>query len=138
MDDRAAFADVVPGNRSPRAAPVGATRSKVTNDPFVSARGSSRAAQDRRRRDLVALFIEGLGGRAAVSELTHVAIRKAAELTVAAEMARANVLNGATTVTDLEVLIKLEGEARRAVRALGLKTNAKPATLSDLLRRSPP
>jgi hypothetical protein len=53
-------------------------------------------------------------------------------------MARANVLNGATTATDLEVLIKLEGEARRAVRALGLKTNAKPATLSDLLRRSPP
>ena len=53
-----------------------------------------------------------------------VAVRKAAELTVAAEMARAAVLNGGSNAADLDVLIKLEGEARRAVRALGIKPDA--------------
>jgi hypothetical protein len=73
------------------------------------------------------MFLEACGGREVVSELTLVAIRKAAELTVAAEMARAAVLNGGSCAADLDMLVKLEGEARRAVRALGLKPDsAKP------------
>jgi hypothetical protein len=51
-------------------------------------------------------------------------------LTVAAEAARARVVAGKVRVraADLDMLVKLEGESRRAVRALGLKLEAgKPA-----------
>jgi len=51
-------------------------------------------------------------------------VRKAAELTTAAEAVRARVLAGDAAM-DLELLVKIEGEARRAVRALNLKTAAK-------------
>lgn len=84
--------------------------------------------QTRRRRDLIALFIDGLGGRDAVTDLTLVTVRKAAELTVAAEAARAAVLAGGKCAADLDMLVKLEGEARRAVRALGLKIDAAKHT----------
>jgi hypothetical protein len=72
-------------------------------------------------------------GPGAVTDLTLVAIRRAAELTVAAEIARARVLNGGTNeadricAADLDMLVKLEGEARRAIRALGLKIDAGAA-----------
>jgi hypothetical protein len=85
-------------------------------------RSTSRRALDRRRRDLAAIFAASLGD--AVNPLMQVAIRKAAELTAAAEMARATVLDGGNNAATLDVLIKLEGEARRAVRALGLKPDA--------------
>ena len=55
---------------------------------------SSHRAQWRRRRDLVAIFLDALGGRAAVSELQLVQVRKAAELATAAEAVRARVLAG--------------------------------------------
>jgi hypothetical protein len=51
-------------------------------------------------------------------------VRKAAELTTAAERLGARVLAGDAAM-DLELLVKMEGEARRAVRALNLKTAAK-------------
>ena len=59
-----------------------------------------------------------------MSELQLVQVRKAAELTTAAEAVRARVLAGDAAM-DLELLVKIEGEARRAVRALNLKTAAK-------------
>jgi hypothetical protein len=104
----------------------------MTNDPFFAPSHGSRAtgprAQDRRRRDLVGIFLQSLSGpsgSSVVSELTLVAVRKAADLTVAAEMARARILAGDNNAADLDCLVKLEGEARRAVRALGFKTDAK-------------
>ena len=98
-------------------------RARATNDSAVPLREHHRA-QSRRRRDLVAIFLDALGGRAAVSELQLVQVRKAAELTTAAEAVRAPVLAGDAAM-DLELLVKIEGEARRAVRALNLKTVAK-------------
>jgi hypothetical protein len=123
---RAAAAGIVPDSRNPLA------RSKATNDPTYMPRGYNRLSQARRRRDLIGIFLDGLGGQAAVSEFTLIAVRRAAELTVAAEMARYAVLNGAAKATDLDMLVKIEGEARRAVRALGLKADVKPiATTSS-------
>jgi hypothetical protein len=91
-------------------------RSRATNDPrFLPKQTPSRRAQDRRRKDLVAVLIEGCGGD--VGELALVAIRKAAELTVAAEVARARLLNGDPGI-NIEILVKLEGEARRAMHGL--------------------
>jgi hypothetical protein len=99
-------------------------RSRATNDPLFLARDQTGRRQARRRRDLVRMLIDGLGGQGAVSDLTLVTVRKAAELTVAAEAARAAVLNGGSCAADLDMLVKLEGEARRAVRALGLRPEA--------------
>ena len=63
-------------------------RARATNDPAYVPLASSHRAQSRRRRDLVAIFLDALGGRAAVSELQLVQVRKAAELTTAAGGAR--------------------------------------------------
>ena len=118
-----------------RPVPVGATReasgqrvprvrAKVTNDPAFLPGAVGHRALDRRRRDLVRMFLAELPG---AGDLVLVAVRKAAELTVAAEMARAAVLNGGACAADLDMLVKLEGESRRAVRALGIKVNfARP------------
>jgi cobalamin-dependent methionine synthase I len=79
---------------------------------------------DRRRRDLVETFMAALGGPSVVNDLTQVTVRKAAELVVLAEATRAGMLNG--VVTDITALIRIEGEARRACRALGLKIEPVP------------
>ena len=79
---------------------------------------------DRRRRDLVETFMAALGGPSVVNELTQVTVRKAAELVVLAEATRAGMLNG--VVTDIIGLIRIEGEARRACRSLGLKIEPVP------------
>jgi len=108
---------------------VRSLQAKVTKDPFYlrasSGRGRAdgRTVQEQRRRDLVAIYLEAIGGRAAASELALVQIRKAAELTCAAEAMRARVLAGDPAVS-VDALVKLEGEARRAVRALGIKSGA--------------
>jgi hypothetical protein len=111
-------------------------RSKTTNKPGYLA-PLTPLRQTRRRRDLIALFIDGLGGRDAVTDLTLVTVRKAAELTVAAEAARAAVLAGGKCAADLDMLVKLEGEARRAVRALGLKIDAAKHTKPEASPWSP-
>jgi cobalamin-dependent methionine synthase I len=85
---------------------------------------------DRRRRDLVATFMAALGGPSVVNDLTQVTVRKAAELVVLAEATRAGMLNG--VVTDITALIRIEGEARRACRALGLKIESPPARARGL------
>jgi hypothetical protein len=106
-------------------------RSRATNRPGYLAK-PTRLRQTRRRRDLVRMYMDAIGPEA-VTDLTLVAIRRAAELTVAAEIARARVLNGGTNeadricAADLDMLVKLEGEARRAIRALGLKIDAGAA-----------
>jgi hypothetical protein len=99
-------------------------RSKTTNKPGYLA-PPTPLRQTRRRRDLIRMFVAAIGPEA--GDLALVSVRKAAELTVAAEAARARVLNGGTSeadrvcAADLDMLVKLEGEARRAIRALGLK-----------------
>src|SRR6266481_3130213 len=91
-------------------------RSAVTNDPRYLPKQSNLRAHARRRRDLVEAFVNALGGKDAVNDLTLLAVRKAAELTVAAEMSRAAMLRGMPT--DMLALVRLEGVAARAVRVL--------------------
>ena len=57
-------------------------------------------------------------------------MRRAAELTVAVEMARADMLNGVPT--DMLALVRLEGVASRAVRQLGLRVEPPPARARGL------
>jgi len=99
-------------------------RSRITNDPRHIPGRDGRKTQERRRRDLVAIYIDALGGADAVTDLQRIGIRKAAELTAAAEMLRARVLSGDATA-DLGALVKVENAARRAVRALGVEQKSE-------------
>ena len=122
--DRPAVARRPPASRqSSGSPPPASSRSRSTNDPkFVSRQPPNPRAMDRRRRDLVETIMAALGGPSVVNDLTQVTVRKAAELVVLAEATRAGMLNG--VVTDITALIRIEGEARRACRALGLKIEA--------------
>jgi hypothetical protein len=98
-----------------------ASRSALSNDAaFLPKQPLSPRAQDRRRKDLAMAFVNALGGEQACSELTMVAVRRAVELTVTAEVVRAGMLTG-NLQSDITGLIKLENAARRAVLALGIK-----------------
>lgn len=100
-------------------------RSRTTNDPRHIPGVDGRKREQRRRRDLIRILITTFGGFDAVSELQLVDIRKAAELTAAAETVRARLLGGDSTI-DLSTLVKLEGEARRAMRAVSVMETSKP------------
>jgi hypothetical protein len=103
-------------------------RSRSTNNPAYLPRQALRPFQAaRRQRDLVEAFMSALGG--SVSELVAVQIRKAAELLTMAEGIRAGALGGAPqTSGDLTALIRIEGEARRTLRSLGIKTEPPSRT----------
>ncbi len=78
--------------------------------------GRSKAAK--RAKELAASFVAQLGKAAADGAAALAAVQKAAELFVVAEELRARALRGETV--DLGELVKVEGIADRAVRALGL------------------
>jgi len=109
-----------------------ASRSAVTNDPRFMTKGPpTPRAMDRRRRDLVEAFMTALGGAEAVSPVVAMQVRRAAELITAAEMCRANMLNGVPT--DMLALVRLEGVAARACRMLNLKIEPVSKTAASSL-----
>jgi hypothetical protein len=93
----------------------------------------------RRRRELIAIYSAALGGAAALSEGQLIDIRKAAELTALAEAARARAMReGASGAGELTAMVRLEGMAGRAVRALNLPApggGAPVMTLHDHVAR---
>jgi hypothetical protein len=105
-------------------------RSRSTNDPRYLPKQPNPRAQDRRRCDLITAFVNALGGPEAVNDLAMLQVRRCAELQAMCEMARAGMLNG--TQTDMLALVRLEGVAARAVRALGIKTEPVPKTSGGL------
>jgi hypothetical protein len=64
-------------------------------------------ARDRRRRDLIAVFIEELDGSGAGDVWTLVNVRKAAELTALVEQDRAAMLRGANIDRDEHIKLGL-------------------------------
>lgn len=73
---------------------------------------------NRRRRELIAVFVQALGGRA-ISPMKMVEIERAASLTLLAQEMRAKALRGeAIEICDLS---RLEGTLDRAIRRLGIK-----------------
>ncbi len=111
-------------------------RARETNDPCHVSGLDPHSQQGRRHRDLVLIFMDALGGVDAVSDLRLVEVRKAAELTAAAEVVRADVLAGKSS--DISALVKIEGEARRAVRSLGIKPgkSSAPSLAEHLAKRA--
>jgi hypothetical protein len=113
-------------------------RSRVTNRPSKMVL-DARSELGRRVRDLAHAYAELLGGWAALSDTMAANVRRAAELVALAENARADALRNGNT--DALGLVRLEGAANRAVRALQLdrkkrEPGAAPS-LSEYLRSSP-
>ena len=112
----------MPG-RSPRAHPVvGGKIGKVD--------GRSEAAK--RTKRLIAEYVAMLGGPEAVDAATLAAVKRAAELMVVAERARAAALRGEA---DLDNLVRVERLSELAVRRLHLDCKRGPAgpTLAEYL-----
>jgi hypothetical protein len=95
-----------------------------------------RSQLGRRLRDLAENFAAQLGGWPALSDTMTAAIRRAAELTALAEKTRAEALRNGNF--DPLVLVRLEGAASRAVRALALDRKREPErqTLAEYLRHA--
>jgi hypothetical protein len=110
-------------------------RAAATNNPLALT-GLSRQAQARRRHGLIKAFVNALGGRDAVGEMAMLQIKKAAELLSLAESVRASMIGDPTR--DVTGLVRLEGEARRTLRSLGIKTEAakaQPREFLEMMRR---
>jgi hypothetical protein len=110
--------------------PIPTRRSRTTNDPL--SRNSQATAAGRRVADLFRSFLRAMADRGCIAQADAL---RAAELTVAAEDARARLLAGAG---DADELVRIENLAARAVRKLGLDQQraAKPKkTLADHLRQ---
>jgi hypothetical protein len=70
-----------------------------------------------RRQQLVAAYVEALGGKARVTAIVMQNVTRAVDLIMLANTARADLAAGKTTINDV---VKLEGAADRAVRRLNL------------------
>jgi hypothetical protein len=97
-------------------------RARITNDPRFLRGHSGTSPAGRRRRDLVQSFVDALGGLDNLTPVQLADVRRAAELTALAEETRAKALCEGTGAVDLAALVRLEGAASRAVRALGIKS----------------
>jgi hypothetical protein len=105
-------------------------RSRLTSKPQRPVI-SQCTALGKRLRDLADAFADRLGGWAALSVPTAAAVRKAAELVAISEQMRCDALRNGY-VTDPDRLLRFEGIAARAIRALGLKVEAPPARTRGL------
>jgi hypothetical protein len=92
--------------------PVPTRRARVTNDPL--SRNSQSTATGRRVADLYRSYLRAMPDRSCIGQADAL---RAAELTVAAEEARARLLAGSG---DPNAVVRIENLAARAVRKLGL------------------
>ena len=103
-------------------------RSRVTNSPARRQKGTTAAG--RRLRDLYVGYIVALGHPTDV--VTQANCLKAAELALAAENARAQLLAGKG---DANAVVRLENLADRAIRRLGLPAPGTSARVAPLRER---
>lgn len=96
-------------------------RARRTNDPLAEI--GTNTARGRRVADLVRAYLRALGNPANIEQ--QAAVIAAAELQVLAEEARGAALKE-TGRADLDQVIRVQGAADRAVRALGLDRKREP------------
>jgi hypothetical protein len=114
-----------------------ARRSPVDKPPTRGGILHNRTRRAHRRRELIEVYTNALGGDTKLTDGQRVDVRKAAELVALAEDARALALQeGPGGAGLLSVLVRLEGAADRAVRRLNLPALGRAApvqTLADYL-----
>jgi hypothetical protein len=104
-------------------------RAAMTNDP-LRVRADGRTPQGRRIRDLFRAWHMAMGRPS--DPTVQALVLTAAELTVAAETARAALLAG---TGDVDAVVRLENLASRSVRKLGIKPSPppKPQTIREYI-----
>jgi hypothetical protein len=117
------MADCIPSAERPHN-----LRSKITNDLYKIEGVHEQSPPGRRYGDLARSFVAALGGEDALNEHQRMAIRRAGELVVAAEMQRAAMLRGEPV--DALALVRLDNNAARAVKCLNLDRQPKRTGLS--------
>ena len=93
-----------------------------------------RSQLGRRLHDLAENFACQFGGWAGMSDMMAANVRRAAELTALAEQTRAEALRDGNV--DPLAVVRLEGAATRAVRALGLdrkRPEPPPSGIEELV-----
>jgi hypothetical protein len=127
----------LPAHRTVIADRPAANRARATNKPRRMVI-SGRTALGRRVRDLADSFAAQLGGWTGLSDTMTHNVRRAAELTALAEQTRADALRDGNL--NPLALVRLEGAANRAVRALMLDRKREPPEreqqLADWLART--
>lgn len=121
-----------PSNSTARAEPQLASRqARRTNNPLAGI--DTNTGRGRRIADLVRAYLRALGNPGDIER--QAAVIAAAELQVLAEEARAAALRQPGQA-DLNQVVRMQGAADRAVKALGIKPGAADAepTFSDVLR----
>jgi hypothetical protein len=112
--------------------PAAVLRSRTTNNP--NSRSNQSTAAGRRLNDLIRGFLQEMGNPTNI--VAQAAAISAAELTLAAEDARAKLLAGNG---DPDQVVRLENLAHRTVRKLGIdghRGDGKPKpTLADYMRQ---
>jgi hypothetical protein len=112
--------------RAANAEPRRQLRSVRTNNPFAGGLSKNTSA-GRRVADLLRSFLRAMGDPSD-AVLQSNALR-AAELTVAAETARAKLLAGDG---EIDAVVRIEGMAARSVRGLGIKSTTSAPTAMPL------
>jgi hypothetical protein len=98
-----------------------------------------RTRRARRRRQLIAVYSNALGGDAALTEDQRVNVKKAAELVTLAEAMRALAMqeDGPGGPGAVSAMVRLESASARAVRALNLpapgRGTSSPNSIEDLI-----
>jgi hypothetical protein len=106
-----------------------AVRHRYVEPPLSKGMFDGRTRVARRRRELIEIYANALGGASGLHGGQIVDIRKAAELTSLAEQSRARAMRGILSASEISAMIRLESTASRAVRALNIQQNAVRSNL---------
>jgi hypothetical protein len=103
------------------------TRSAITNGRHLLREVDARSAWMRRLRDLITAHTTDLGGEDIVSEAEQRLIRRAAMLTIQAEMydSKFALRDGEVSQTDLETYQRITNTLRRTLESLGLSRRTR-------------
>jgi hypothetical protein len=123
-----------PAVRSQAAPPPPAVRSRVTNHRDLLPGLDGRSSAARRFRDLVAAFINDMGGADQCSDIKLGLLRRLAAVTVQAEVLEARMINGEQV--DIGTLCTLASTTVRLSQRLGIERVPRDVTqsLDDILR----
>jgi hypothetical protein len=109
-----------------------AEASTTKGRPAPAFRKPNQTRAARQRQELIAAYIQALGGADRVSPIVMQNITRAAELAMLANTARADLAAGKTTIGDV---VLLEGASDRAIRRLGIKPGAVANAIVPLRER---
>lgn len=118
--------------RKPKAPTLAVLRSAVTNGTQLFVEHlDARSAWSRRLRDLIADHVADLGGIEVTSSAEKALVRRAAMLTLQAELMEANFAkneDGAASIKQIDAYQRVCGTLRRTLESLGLRRRARDVT----------